>query len=98
VKGHLQKRGERSWRICVYIGLDDSGKKRYTYQTVNGTKREAQKIMTDILHRMDQGTFVEPTSLTVGQSEATATRRASMSFSIRLGEPNDRQEREIRGR
>ncbi len=45
MQGNLQQRGPSSWRIRVFVGRDEAGKKRYLERTVRGTKREAQRVM-----------------------------------------------------
>lgn len=67
MKGHIQKRGDKSWRIHVYLGIDANGKKKYTSKTITGTKKQAQQMLTEMLHELNNGTFSEPSGLTVGQ-------------------------------
>ena len=40
--GHVQRRGDDSWRLHAFIGLDSRGHKRYASKTVHGTKRQAE--------------------------------------------------------
>jgi integrase len=40
--GHIQQRGDRSWRLHAFVGLDSRGRKRYASKTVHGTKRQAE--------------------------------------------------------
>jgi integrase len=55
-----------TWQVCVYLG-NDSGKRRYHRRTVHGTKTDAQKVLTALIREQDQGTFVEPTKLTLNE-------------------------------
>ena len=65
-RGHLQRRGKRSWRIKVDAGRDPlTGKRDTRYVTVHGTKRDAERKLSEVLHQLDQGLYVEPTKLTV---------------------------------
>ena len=65
MRGHIRKRGN-SWLLAVYLGKDSLGKKKYKYQTVKGTKKEAQRILTDLVHQLDTNTFVDPGKVTFG--------------------------------
>ena len=46
MRGHIRKRGKISWNIAIYLGRDVTGKDKYTYHTVRGTKRVAEKELT----------------------------------------------------
>jgi integrase len=65
MKGHIQKKSDKKWKIYVYLGTDGAGKKKYVTKVVNGTKRDAQRLLTQMLNDINQGTFTEPTKLTV---------------------------------
>ena len=58
-RGHLRQRSTKnrdSWTLYLYRGEDPvSGKKRYKTQVVHGTKRDAEKRLTDLLRQMDLG-------------------------------------------
>jgi integrase len=41
MRGHLEQRGEDSWRLKVYVGMD-GGRRRYLTKTLRGTKRAAE--------------------------------------------------------
>ena len=68
-RGHIRQRSSKykdSWTVYLYLGVDpDSGKKRYKTEVVRGTKREAQKRLTELLGQLDTGTYVEPSRETV---------------------------------
>jgi integrase len=67
VKGFIEKRGN-SWRLSVYLGKDPvTGKERRVRKTVRGSEKDAQKALRDLLHSIDEGTFVEPAKMTVEQ-------------------------------
>ena len=64
--GQIIKRGERTWLVRVFLGRDPhTGKRRYHNHTVKGTKKDAQRYLNGVLRKIDMGTFVEPTSMTV---------------------------------
>ena len=48
MRGHLEQRGEDSWRLKVYVGLD-GGRRRYLTKTIRGTKRAAEKQLNLML-------------------------------------------------
>ena len=58
MQGNLQQRGPSSWRIRVFVGRDEAGKKRYLERTVRGTKREAQRVMARLVTEVDEGRHV----------------------------------------
>ena len=66
MKGHIRRRGERSWAIVLDLGRDAEGKRVQKWHTVQGTKKEAERKLTEILHSMSTGFYVEPSKLTVG--------------------------------
>jgi integrase len=65
MRGHIRKRGKRSWSIILDLGRDPSGKRRQKWHAVKGTKQDAQRELAKILHQMNTGAYVEPTTLTV---------------------------------
>lgn len=58
MQGNLQQRGANSWRVRVFVGRDELGKKRYLQRTVRGTKREAQRAMAKLVTEVDGGRHV----------------------------------------
>ncbi len=63
--GQIIKRGE-SWLVRVFLGRDDkTGKRRYYNETVQGTKKDAQKVLNEKLSSADKGKLVKKTSLKV---------------------------------
>jgi len=67
VQGNLQQRGPSSWRIRVFVGRDEAGKKRYLERTVRGTKREAQRVMARLVTEVDEGRHVAAASTRFGE-------------------------------
>ena len=43
--GHIQQRGDRTWRLHAFVGRDAKGRKRYASKTVHGTKRDAEQAL-----------------------------------------------------
>lgn len=68
MRGHIRKRGRSSWSIVLCLGRDPiTGKKKYQWQSVKGTKREADKRLAELLHQLDTGGYVKPSKLTVAE-------------------------------
>ena len=66
--GHLKQRSPGSYSLVVYLGRDpETGKKRYHWETVRGTKRQAQHRLSTLLVEVGDGTFVPRTSQTLGE-------------------------------
>ncbi len=68
MKGHIQKRGENSWRLTVFVGIDEAtGKRRYAQKTVRGTKREAQTTLARFVTEVSSGLHTAPGSITLDE-------------------------------
>lgn len=68
MSGNIRRRGKRSWQIQVEVGQDPgSGTRRRRYFSVKGTRRDAERALTDALHQRDTGIDLEPARLTVAE-------------------------------
>jgi len=66
--GNITRRGKSSWRIKYDIGRDPvTGERQTRYITVRGTKKDAQRELTRILHEIDLGAHVDATKESVGE-------------------------------
>ncbi|ACX51972.1 integrase family protein [Ammonifex degensii KC4] len=67
MRGHIRKRGEKSWAVVVDLGRDpETGKRRQKWVTVRGTKRDAEKVLAELLAKAGRGELgTAPRSLTV---------------------------------
>ena len=67
MKGYIRQRSKGSWEICIDVGTDSStGKRRRHFESVKGTKREAQHRLAELLINIEQGTYIkQPKRLTV---------------------------------
>ena len=65
MRGSIRKRGTRSWQLVYDLQRGADGKRRQRYETVQGTKREAQARLTQILDSLRRGRYVAPTRLTI---------------------------------
>jgi integrase len=54
--GHLQARGQNTWRLSVFVGRDPrTGRKRYAQRTAHGTKKEAERALARLVTEVDEG-------------------------------------------
>ncbi len=68
MRGHIVKRGKDSYSIKVSVGKDaNSGKYKYQWTTVKGTKKEAEKRLSELLNQLDNGTFMKPGKTTLAE-------------------------------
>lgn len=68
MRGHIEKRGKNSYSIVVSLGKDAAtGKYKYQWVSVKGTKRDAEKRLSELLHQLDDGTFIKPGKTTLGE-------------------------------
>jgi len=68
MRGHIVKRSKNSYSIAVSMGKDAAtGKYKYQWVTVKGTKKDAEKRLSDLLHQLDTGTFMKPGKTTLAE-------------------------------
>jgi integrase len=64
--GHIRRRGRNSWELKFDLGIDPvTGKRETRYQSIKGTKKEAQAKLTELLSEQARGVLVDPTKETV---------------------------------
>src|SRR5262245_24004205 len=65
-RGNITRRGKQSWRLKFDIGCDPAtGQRQTRLVTVRGTRRDAERELARLLSTVHEGTFVEPSKLTV---------------------------------
>lgn len=68
MKGSIRQRSKGSWEVCLDVGRDSTTSKRLRhFESVKGTKKDAQKRLHELLHTLEQGAYVKPSRLTVAQ-------------------------------
>jgi integrase len=68
MKGHVYQRAKGSWTIVYDLPADSAtGKRRQKSQTIKGTKRDAERALREILLSIEQGSYVKPNKLTLGE-------------------------------
>lgn len=65
--GNITKRGENRWQVRVFQGRDpNTGKQKVHSKTIQGTKKDAQVYLNKVLYERDRGSWVEPSTILVG--------------------------------
>jgi integrase len=68
MRGHITKRGKNSYSIAISLGKDAAtGKYKYQWVSVKGTKREAEKHLAELIHQLDNGTYIKPGKTTLAE-------------------------------
>jgi len=68
MKGHVYKRARGSWTIVYDLAADSvTGKRRQKSQSVKGTKRDAERVLREVLLSIEQGTYVKANKITLGE-------------------------------
>jgi len=67
MRGHIVKRYKNSYSIVLNLGVDPAtGRRKQQWISVKGTKKDAEKKLAELLHQLDNGTFVKPGKLLFG--------------------------------
>jgi len=68
MKGHIYQRAKGSWTMVYDLPVDVvTGKRRQKSQTVKGTKRDAEHALREVLLSLEQGSYVKPNKITLGE-------------------------------
>ena len=68
MRGHIRKRSKNTYSTGISTGKDpDTGKYKYQWTTVKGTKKDAEKRLAELIHQLDNGTFMTPSKTTLGE-------------------------------
>jgi len=68
MRGYIVKRSKGSYSIKISTGKDAvTGKYKYQWVTVKGTKKDAEKRLLELLCQLDTGAFVTPGKSTVAE-------------------------------
>ena len=59
MRGHLTERRPGVWRLVVSDGFDPDGGRRQITRTVRGSKRDAERALTQMLRDRDQGMLAD---------------------------------------
>jgi integrase len=64
MRGHIRKRGSK-WAVVVDVGYDESGKRLQKWHSGFARRKDAERALTEVLGRLESGTYVAPAKLTV---------------------------------
>lgn len=68
MRGHITKRGKNSYSIVLDIGTDPAtGRRRQQRISIKGTKKNAEKRLSELLHQIDNGIFIRPSKTTLSE-------------------------------
>jgi integrase len=66
MRGYIRRRPNGcSWQLAVHVGRDENGRKQYVYETVTGTKRDAEARLAALVARASTGRLAAPSRMTV---------------------------------
>jgi len=66
--GHIESAGKGKWRIVIEAGRDPAtGKRKRIVRRVEGRKADAEEILAQLLAELKQGTYIEPSRITVAE-------------------------------
>jgi hypothetical protein len=65
MKGFIRQRGKNRWQIAIYQGRQN-GRDCYTWHSVKGGSKDAERERRRLLSALDDGSFVEPSRLSLG--------------------------------
>ncbi len=68
MRGHIIRRYKNSYTIVLNLGRDPAtGKQKQQWISSKGTKKDAERRLSDLLHQIDTGTFMKPGKTTLGE-------------------------------
>ena len=88
MRGHIRRRGARSWEIKFDLGIDPVTAKRLVrYQSIKGTRKDAQAKLTELLSEAARGVLVDASKETLSEFMSRwDTDWASHNVSLKTGE------------
>ena len=72
MSGHVHKRGT-TWTVVYDEGHDENGRRRQRSKGGFATRREAQRFLTDMLSRLGDGSYAQPSQADASASSSTAS-------------------------
>jgi integrase len=68
MRGHIRRRGQKSWEIKFDLCRDPvTGKRRIRYQTVKGVKAQAEAELARLLAKANDGSYIDPCKTTLAE-------------------------------
>ena len=65
MKGHIRRRGARSWELKFDVGVDAKGNRKTRYSSFKGTKRDAEIELARLVAQNASGEGIDPSKVTV---------------------------------
>jgi len=60
-RGYIRQRGNDIYNVAVSLGKDmKTGKYKYQWNTVRGSRKDAERKLTELLHQVDTGKLIRP--------------------------------------
>ena len=66
MRGHVHKRGA-TWTVVYDEGHDENGRRRQRSKGGFHTRRDAQRFLTDVLGRLGDGSYAQPSKVTLAE-------------------------------
>jgi integrase len=66
MRGNVYRRGS-TWTVRYYEGYDEQGRRRQRSKGGFATRRDAQRFLTDVLARLGDGSYAQPSKLTLAE-------------------------------
>ncbi len=63
--GQIIEREKGVWTVRIYLGEDAKGKRKYHNETIKGSKKDAQKRLTQVLREKDTDVYVQSSVITL---------------------------------
>ena len=68
MRGHITKRGKDSYTIVLNLGRDpETGKRKQQWISIKGTKKDAERRLSELLIQLDNGTYIKPGKSTLAE-------------------------------
>jgi integrase len=68
MRGHIRRQSKKSWEIVIELPRDPAtGRRRQHFETVRGSKKDAERRLGELINSLDRGGFVQPSRITLGQ-------------------------------
>ncbi len=65
--GQIRETAPSRWLVRAYQGRDASGKRRYVSRAVRGSRRDAERVLRELLGEKDAGRLVRPSRRTLAE-------------------------------
>ncbi|MFC1913133.1 tyrosine-type recombinase/integrase [Chloroflexota bacterium] len=68
MRGHIVKRARNSYSIVFDSGKDPAtGRRKQHWASIIGSKKDAEKKLAELLHQLDNGTYIKPDKITLAE-------------------------------